>query len=82
MTRHEKLIAKLLNPQAAFTWQELTALLTSLGYRRMEGSGSRIKFDNGDPAAGISLHKPHPGNEIKAYVRRQVIDHLQAGGLL
>ena len=82
MTKHEKLIAKLLNPYAALTWQELTALLSGLGYHPMEGSGSRVKFDNGNPEAGISLHRPHPGNEIKAYVRRQVIEHLKTGGLL
>lgn len=28
----------------------------------------------------INLHRPHPGNELKAYVKRQVIEHLKAGG--
>ena len=32
--------------------------------------------------AMINLHKPHPGNELKAYVKRQVIEHLKAGGLI
>lgn len=66
MSRHEKLIAKLLNKQAAFTWQELEALLRGLGYRQIEGDGSRVKFDNGDPRAMINMHKPHPGNELKS----------------
>jgi hypothetical protein len=30
----------------------------------------------------IHLHKPHPGNELKAYVKRQVVEHLKAGGLI
>lgn len=51
-----------------------------LGYRQIEGDGSRVKFDNGNPHAMINLHKPHPGNELKAYVKRQVIEHLKAGG--
>jgi hypothetical protein len=75
MSKHEKLIAKLLNKQAVFTWQELAALLRGLGYRQIEGDGSRVKFDNGDPQAMINMHKPHPGNELKSYAKRQVIEH-------
>ncbi|MBB1605964.1 MULTISPECIES: type II toxin-antitoxin system HicA family toxin [Pseudomonas] len=82
MSRNEKLLAKLLNESASFTWQELVTLLRWLGYRQLEGSGSRVKFDNGDPQALINLHKPHPGNELKAYVRRQIIEHLKAGELI
>lgn len=82
MSRSEKLLAKLLNESASFTWQELVTLLRWLGYRQLEGSGSRVKFDNGDPQALINLHKPHPCNELKAYVRRQIIEHLKAGELI
>ncbi|OQR34298.1 hexulose-6-phosphate isomerase [Pseudomonas sp. T] len=82
MSQHEKLLAKLLNRQAVFTWQELVVLLGGLGYRKLEGDGSRVKFDNGDSCAMINLHKPHPGNELKAYARRQVIEHLKSGGLI
>lgn len=82
MSRNEKLLAKLLNESASYTWQELVTLLRWLGYRQLEGSGSRVKFDNGDPQALINLHKPHPGNELKAYVRRQIIEHLKAGELI
>lgn len=82
MSEHEKLLAKLLNKQAGFAWQELVALLSSMGYRQLQGDGSRVKFDNGNPQAMINLHKPHPGNELKAYVKRQVIEHLKAGGLI
>lgn len=82
MSKNEKLLAKLLNERASFTWQELVTLLRWLGYRQLEGTGSRVKFDNGDPQALINLHKPHPGNELKAYVRRQIIEQLKAGGLI
>jgi len=82
MSKNEKLLAKLLNERSSFTWQELVTLLRWLGYRQLEGAGSRVKFDNGDPQALISLHKPHPGNELKAYIRRQIIEHLKAGGLI
>ncbi|WP_022960923.1 type II toxin-antitoxin system HicA family toxin [Halopseudomonas pelagia] len=82
MSRQEKLLAKLLSRQSGFTWQELTTLLNGMGYRQLEGQGSRVKFDNGNPHAMINLHRPHLGNELKAYVKRQVIEHLKAGGLI
>jgi len=82
MSKQGKLLTKLLNKESAFTWQELTTLLKSLRYRQIEGQGSRVKFDNGDPQALINLHRPHPGNELKAYARRQIIENLKAGGLI
>lgn len=82
MSKQEKLLSKLLNRQASFTWQELIVLLHGLGYRKIEGQGSRVKFDNGNPKAMINLHRPHPGNELKAYIKRQVIENLKAGGLI
>jgi hypothetical protein len=82
MSKQEKLIEKLLNPRAVMTWQELAALLCGLGYRQLQGSGSRVKFDNGNPLAAISLHRPHPGNELKSYVKRFVVEHLKEGGMI
>lgn len=82
MSQNDKLLAKLLNGKGTFTWSELVTLLRRLGYSQLEGSGSRVKFDNGDPNAMINLHKPHPGNELKAYIRRQIIVQLKTGGLI
>jgi len=82
MSKNEKNLAKLLNEQSSFTWPQLITLLRRLGYSQLEGSGSRVKFDNGDPSAMINLHKPHPGNELKMYVRRQIIEQLKTGGLI
>jgi len=82
MSKQDKRFAKLLNPDIALTWPELVSVLKGLGFREIESKGSRVKFDNGDANAMIHLHKPHPGNEIKAYVRRQVIGHLKTVGLI
>lgn len=82
MSKTEKLLAKLINGHSAFTWSELVTLLGRLGYSQLEGSGTRIKFDNGNPSAMINLHKPHPVNEIKTYARRQIIEQLKTGGLI
>ncbi|KRW82118.1 HicA protein [Marinobacter sp. P4B1] len=35
MSKQGKLLAKLLNKQSTFTWQELATLLKSLGYRQI-----------------------------------------------
>ena len=82
MSKNEKLLAKLLNEHMAFTWPELVTLLRRLGYTLIEGAGSRVKFDIGDPSAMITLHKPHPGNELKHYIRRQIIEQLKSGELI
>ncbi len=82
MGKQEKLIAKLRKVPADFTWQELTTLLKGLGYQEIQGSGSRVKFDNGQPEQLINLHRPHPGNIVKRYVLRQLLEKLKQGGLL
>jgi len=82
MSKQEKLIEKLLNRQAAMAWQELVTLLQWFGYRQIQGSGSRVKFDNGNPLVTINLHKPHPGNELKAYVKRLVAEYLKKGEMI
>lgn len=82
MSKKQKLITKFLNADKTYKWSELVALLTALGFNQIEGHGSRVKFDNGEPSQMINLHKPHPQKEIKAYVIRQVREKLQAYGLI
>ena len=82
MGKREKLVARLKTVPADFTWQDLTALLKTLGYQGVQGSGSRVKFDNGDADQMINLHKPHPGNIVKRYALRQLIEKLEQGGLI
>ena len=65
-----------------FKWSELATLLKLLGYKEIQGEGSRVKFDNGDPDALINLHRPHPGNEMKLYAIKQVKEKPKSGGLI
>jgi len=51
-------------------------------YQEIHGSGSRVKFDNGKADQMINLHKPHPGNIVKCYALRQLIEKLEQGGLI
>lgn len=84
MSRREKIIKRLLSKPKDFTWNELTALLTLLGFDAIKTGktgGSRRRFIN---SAGtvITLHKPHPQNTLKSYQLEQVIEILQQEGLL
>jgi predicted RNA binding protein YcfA (HicA-like mRNA interferase family) len=67
-----------------FTWEELSSLLRKLGYKEArtgKTAGSRRRFVHAT-AATISLHKPHPGNELKRYQVDQLIDTLKQEGLI
>ena len=84
MTRRDKLIGKLRRKPRDFTWNELVTLLEGLGYtevRRGKTGGSRRRFVH-ETAAMISLHRPHPGNELKAYQVELVLETLSREGLI
>ena len=82
MGKRGKLIARLKKVPADFTWNELAAVLQTLGYRELQGRGSRVKFDNGNPDQMINLHKPHAGSIVKRYALRQLIEKLEQGRLI
>ena len=84
MSSKDKLISRFLTLPADFTFDELERLLGALGYTKSnkgKTSGSRIVFKDKD-GHPIMLHKPHPGNIVKQYALRQVLDELQNRGLL
>jgi len=81
MSKQEKLIKRLLLAKT-FKWSEMATLLKMLGFTELQGDGSRVKFDNGNPENLINLHKPHPGNEMKLYAVKQVKKMLQKGGFI
>lgn len=82
MGKHEKLLERLKGRPKDFRWEELKRLLGGLGYEEEKGSGSRRKFFNASTGVSISLHQPHPRNELKFYQVREVLDHLRQEGLL
>ena len=84
MSSKDKLIARFLALPSDFTFDELERLLGLYGYTRSnkgKTSGSRVVFKDkeGHP---IMLHKPHPGNIVKHYALRQVLEELQSKGHL
>jgi hypothetical protein len=46
-------------------WDDVEALLIAAGCRKVEGSGSRVKFENKGLIA--AFHRPHPAKEAKKY---------------
>lgn len=84
MGRTEKLITRFMTLPTDFTWDEMSRLLTALGYEvgnKGKTSGSRVIF-KGVGKRPIMLHKPHPGNIIKEYVMKQVYAYLKNEGLI
>ena len=77
MSKNDKLRKKLVSG-SSLQWIELVTLLKSLGYTVVEGSGSRVKFAKRNRV--ISLHRPHPNQEIKRYMAKLVIEQLQNEG--
>jgi hypothetical protein len=84
MGTKEKLGDRFLKLPSDFTFDEMQRLLESYGYERCNKgrtSGSRLIFKNGDKRP-IMLHKPHPGNIVKEYAMKQVLEVLREAGLV
>jgi len=85
MSKHQKLIERLLGNPKDFTYDELKRLLSGFGYveeQRGRTSGSAVLFYNKETSDKISIHKPHPGNIIKGYIIKLVVEHLKKANLL
>lgn len=84
MGTKEKLIERFKSMPSDFTFNELERLLKGFGYTKSDKgrtSGSRVVFKDslGTP---IMLHKPHPGNVVKDYALKQVLEELKRRNLL
>lgn len=85
MSKLEKSIEKLLRIGSVITFKELEYILKKLGYiekKTGKTSGSRRAYINREINHIIRLHKPHPDNELKDYVKKAVISELQRIGKL
>lgn len=80
VSQQRKLLEKLKSKPKDFRWDELEKLLSGFGYRQEQNRGSRRKFIHEGSGVMISLHRPHPGNELKSYQIRDVLTHLKQEG--
>ena len=79
MSKAEKLFQRLLSVPKDLTWDELVTVLFNFGFAELKKGktgGSRRKFADKDKNV-IILHKPHPGNIVKEYAIKQVIEQLK-----
>ncbi len=84
MGSKEKLIERFKRLPNDFTFDEMERLLSIFGYEKSnkgKTSGSRVIYRN-ENKRPIMLHKPHPGNIIKGYAMKQVLDELKEAGFL
>jgi hypothetical protein len=82
MSQIEKLIARLKTRPANFKYSELARILKFLGYEECnigKTSGSRVRFDKYG-GGSILVHKPHPGDEMKVYAVRFIVEVLEERG--
>lgn len=85
MSKKDKLLERFLDFSAQMTYDECRSLLELFGYEEDNGgrsTGSAVRFVNRRTGKIIRMHKPHPGNEIRRYVRCAVRDHLEREGYL
>lgn len=78
MSTKEKLIARFKSLPSDFTFEELERLLIIVGYERSnkgKTSGSRVIYKDKD-GHPIMIHRPHPGNIIKGYAMKQILEEL------
>lgn len=83
MGKLEKMIMRLKSMPKDYTFDEMQALLSALGFalsNKGKTSGSRVKFCK--DGIIIILHKPHPRKELLTYQIKQVIETLSEEGLI
>jgi len=82
MSKHEKLLRRLLTKPADFEWSELKAIMQHLGFELKTTGGSGRKFIHPETRAAHFIHEPHPSSVLKAYQVRDAIAFLTKQGYL
>lgn len=80
MTKRDKLLERFLAQPKDFTYNELKTMLSGLGYEEYQlgkTSGSRVCFFNKELGTDFKIHKPHPGNLIKPYLMKFILEKLR-----
>jgi hypothetical protein len=66
--------------RANVAWSDIETLLVAAGARRIEGRGSRVKFECRGMIA--TFHRPHPAKEAKRYQVRDAREFLAKIGIV
>jgi len=82
MSKFEKAKDRLKSEPKDFKWSELRTVLIHLGFKEIQGSGSRVKFHDKDKGLVCSFHKPHPNPDMKSYAVREALAFLIDNGYI
>lgn len=81
MSHTKKLLEEFINTPFP-KWNDVVSLFKKIGYEKIEGEGSRVKFVNLEKKSIIELHRPHPQNTIKTYTKKDIIKELKVKGFI
>ena len=76
-SKHRKTLAAVFTDSVSGTieWMAVEGLLLAAGAQRIEGRGSRVRFEKDGEIA--TFHRPHPGKEAKRYQVRDAREFLE-----
>jgi hypothetical protein len=76
-SKHRKTLAAVFTDPVSGTieWMAIEGLLLAAGAQRIEGRGSRVRFEKDGEIA--NFHRPHPSKEAKRYQVRDARDFLE-----
>ena len=76
-SKHRKILAAVFTDPVSGTieWMAVEGLLLAAGAQRIEGRGSRVRFEKDGEIA--TFHRPHPGKEAKRYQVRDARELLE-----
>ena len=83
MGKKEKMIERIKTIPADYTYSEARSLALQFGYAEINKgntSGSRVMFYREQDHRKILLHKPHPGDIMKKYAVRQLLERFTENG--
>ncbi|MGL5115158.1 MAG: type II toxin-antitoxin system HicA family toxin [Beijerinckiaceae bacterium] len=78
--RHRRTLEAVFSEPVSGTirWDDVEALLLAAGVLRIEGRGSRVRFEKDGEVE--TFHRPHPEKEAKRYQIRAARDFLERIG--
>lgn len=82
MSRKKKLMNKLVDAPANFTWDEATKLMGLCNFKLLNRSGSARMFVHQKTRTKVRLHEPHPQNTLLPYMVEALKEGLLAAGEL
>lgn len=82
MSKLDKKLNRLRSKPTDFRWQDVEYIFSKLGFTKIEGDGSRVKFYNQEKDLLTLFHKPHPSPNVKHYAIKQMLEFLIENGYI